>query len=171
MRETCAFIGYAIAQAKASSSSTGSQVSTNLATTTPSIIHGLPPVNATNVPAHNRTIRAMRHCAHYARVCQTPYSHKCETLIFFSHNMPKTPVTSRTSTRHPTLKLLTRVPDICPSIDDETIESSPSQLESRTSVLQLTLKLLTRVPVVCPSTDAETIESHPSRMSSGRRNH
>ena len=38
-------------------------------------------------------------------------------------------------------KLLTRVPDVCPLTNAETIDSSPSRIESQTSVLRPTLKL------------------------------
>ena len=85
--------------------------------------------------------------------CQFPCSHNCETRILFSQNMPKKPAMSQTSARCPTLKLLTRVPDVYPLTDADTIDSSPSRLESQTSVLRPILKLLTRVPVVCPLTD------------------
>ena len=89
---------------------------------------GIPPVDATNVPAYNQRLGAMCHCAHYARVCLLPCSHNCETRIFFSQNMPKTPVTSQTSFLRPTQKLFTRVPDVCPSTNTETIDSSPRRL-------------------------------------------
>ena len=142
-----------------------------MATTTPSIIHQPTTSNVSNLPAHNQTISAICHCTHSARVCQFPCSHNCETRFFFSQNIPRTPVASQTSARRPTLKLLTQVPDVCPSTDTETIDLSPSQLVSQTSVLRPMLKLLTQVPVICPSTDAETIDSHPSRLSSNRCNH
>ena len=43
-------------------------------------------------------------------------------------------------------KLLNQVPEVCTSIDAETIDSSPSLLESQTSVRQLTLKLFGSSP-------------------------
>ena len=82
----------------------------------------------TDVPAHNRTLSALRHCAHSVRVCQFPSSHNCETQIFFSNNMHKTPVMSQTSVLRPTHKIFTRVPDVCPSTNAETIDSSPRHL-------------------------------------------
>ena len=51
-------------------------------------------------------------------------------------------------------KLSTQVPDVCPSTNAETIDSSPSRLESLTSVRRLTLKLF---------------GSSPSRLSFDRR--
>ena len=110
--------------------------------------------------------------------CQFPCSHNCETPIFFSHNMPKTPVTSQTSVRSPTQKLLTWVPDVCPSTNAKTIDSSTSRLSfdrrrncwltSQPSVLRPSQLLMTHVPDVCPPTITETKCHHLSAPSKTR---
>ena len=74
-------------------------------------------------------------------------------LIFIQNDAPLF-VNSRvpTTVRHGSSlhiigpKLLTWVPDVCPSTDAETIESSPSRLEFRTSVRRPTLKLFGSSP-------------------------
>ena len=111
-------------------------------------------------------------------ICQFPCSYNCETRIFFSQNIPETPVTSQTSVRRPTQKLLTQVPDFCPSTNAETIESMHScmsfdwrwkyWLESQSSVLLTTQKLLTHIPAICPLTVTTTNDSRPRRLSSDR---
>ena len=60
--------------------------------------------------------------------CQFPCYQNCETRIFFSQNMSKTPVTSQTSVLCPTQKLLTRVLEVCPPTDAETVDSRPRRL-------------------------------------------
>ena len=80
--------------------------------------------------------------------------------------MPKTPVTSQTSVRILTQKLLTRVPDVSPSTGAKTIDLSLSRLSfdwrrnywltSQLSVLRPSQLLMTRVPDVCPPTVTET---------------
>ena len=59
--------------------------------------------------------------------------------------VPKT-VRHRSSFHRLCPKLLTRFPDVCPSTNAETIDSSPSQLESQTSVRRSTLKLFGSIP-------------------------
>ena len=73
------------------------------------------------------------------------------------------------------LKLLTRVPDVCPFTDAKTIDSSPSRLESQTSVRQPTLKIFGSSPSrlksqtsVCRTT-LKLFGSSPSRLSFDRR--
>ena len=63
----------------------------------------------------------------------------------FNSRVPKT-VRHGTSLHRICPKLLTWVPDVCPSTNTETIDSSPSQLESQTSVRQPTLKLFGSSP-------------------------
>ena len=69
-------------------------------------------------------------------VCQFPCYHNCETRIFFSQNMPKTPVTSQTSVLCPTQKLLNQFPDVCTSTDSETINSRPIRLSFNRHIYQ-----------------------------------
>ena len=149
----------------------------------------------TNTLSHIRTISAMRHCAmrhcaHSVRVCQFPCSQKCETRIFFTHNMTKTidsspkrltvdrrwiywlksqstwvlDVCPLTNAENIWLESQsTQVPDVCLSNNTETI-----WLESQSSVLRPTQKLLTHIPAICPSTVATTNDSRPRRLSSYR---
>ena len=73
----------------------------------------------------------MCHCAHYARVCQFPCSQNYENGTSLHRICPK---------------LLTRVPDVCPSTDAENIDSSPSRIEYQASIRQPMLKLLGSSP-------------------------
>ena len=120
-------------------------------------------------PTYLHTTEHLAQCsiAHILRrVCKFPCSHNCETRTFFSQNTTKTSVKSQTSFCHPTQKLLTRVPEVCPSTDVETIDSSTSSLSfdrrrndwltSQPSVHRPLLLLMTHVPDVCPPTITET---------------
>ena len=94
------------------------------------------------------------------------------TLKWYNLNKINMCVNSRVTTnlRHGSFlhricpKILTRVPDVCPLNDAETIDSIPSRLESQTSVRRPILKIFGSSPS-CLSFDQRRncrLTSHPS---------